>query len=215
MRDLVKGGFIVFAFLSLINTSAAHAQRYGAYGLAPRAKSFRLGTHFGLAFRGDDQTKKSSNYRVGLAGGLDVTYLFHPRFGAGAFAGIGTLASDFGGSKSSTFFGWYGTHLEGRIIAQKGKTVPFLFIRLGGVTHKPSLTSGGVTVESETETVFAYGGGAGVEFMIYRGRKPLYLRLMLGGTLTNSDKLDNIESGDRHDGFSFLSVGLSYYIGRR
>ncbi len=206
---------LAIAIGTLTGTEDCMAQRRGSFGVAPKAKSVRLGTNFGLAFLGDDQTKKSNNYRIGLHGSIDATYLFHPRFGAGIFGGIGTLASDYGGRKSSTFAGWYGTHFEGRLIASQGKIIPFIYVRLGGFTHKPSFTYEGSTREGDTETVFTYGVGTGVEIMIYRGRKPLFLRFMLGGNLTSTDMLDNIESGDMKDGFSYLSVGLSYYIGRR
>ncbi|MBI5648024.1 MAG: hypothetical protein HY962_13925 [Ignavibacteriae bacterium] len=202
------------ALLMLLVQAPAPAQR-GKFGNAPQAKSVRLGSNVGFTLLGDDLTKSSDNYRVGVMGTLDFLYLFHPQFGAGLFAGLGTMSSSFGGQTASTFYGWYGTQFEGRFIWSRGAIVPFVFLRLGGLTHKPQFVTNGNTVEGETETIFTYGGGVGMEILMYRGRKPLYLRLTYGSNLTSSDELDNIVSGDQRDGFSYLTVGVSYYFGRR
>jgi len=73
----------------------------------------------------------------------------------------------------------------------------------------------GYTTEGEKtnrETAFAIPIGGGLDFKL---ADCLYLNLETGVRLTNTDKLDAIESGSHNDAYYYTSLGISYNFSRK
>ena len=205
---------LLVLFATLCADTSAQRSR-GRAGVAPPKGAFRVGADGGTAILGDDLTKSFDNYRLGPFANIDVGYVAHQNFVVALYGSIGSMSSSFGDQEAGNFFLSYGLHFEGRILSNRGAIIPFAYVRLGGLTMRPSLTHAGETTEADEVTAFTYGIGAGIEFLVKKGRNPISIRLMGGGTLTTTDELDMLNSGGNKDGFSYISAGILFYFSRR
>jgi hypothetical protein len=215
----MKQGYLIpllFVALLLCDGAQASAQRSSGRGSgAPPKGSFRIGANGGIAILGDDLTKTFDNYRLGPIADLDFAYLAHQNFSVGLYGGLGAMASRFGEDEAKNFFQWYGVQFEGRVITNRGAIIPFAFVRLGGISTSPAITRYGITTETGSVSAFTYGIGAGIEFLVKKGRNPISVRFTAGGNLTTTDELDRFVSGGNKDGFSFISAGMMFYFSKR
>jgi outer membrane protein W len=200
-------GLCLLGILLFTLSSSVHAQRYsGRY--VPRVRSLSITGEGGIAVLGCDLTSLDDNYNLEPFGGIEFGYMAARNFKIGLFTSRGLLAAEDNAAKAENTFIIAGLTGHYYFRMSWGRINPYLVFRLGGIfSEAESLTSS--SFQTKTANGFLYGGGIGIEF---HPSRVVGIRIQSTGMLTTSDDLDAIVAGNMADGFTTLSVGISYYF---
>jgi hypothetical protein len=205
-RCIVLCGALCVASFLLPGTTSGQLRGSGK----PLSEVLRIAVDAGIVGFGSDYTKTDENYRFRMFGQIDVHYLLTRSFALGAFAQVGSMAAYYQGVEPSNSFFTTGLAMELRWpVGRGGNAAPYLSFRLGGIFFKPRTSYADADVIGEPQSALVFGGGIGFEYIM---RRKIGFRFEIGSQLTSSDELDNLISGPQNDGFSYFSLGVSYYL---
>ncbi len=203
--------FLIAALSVMLVGQQAEAQMPGL-PYAPRMRSWRIGFEGGVGVLGSDLTKESENYHFRPVAGLELVYILHRNFAIGLCGGGGFMRSTAGDMESNTAYLSGGALIELRIPLLRGSVFPVLQLRGGGVIIDPELRDGIDEYDFNSSNHLFFSMAAGIEAVSWRR---LGIRALFGVTYTSTDSWDLLVRGDDKDGYSFATLSLLYYIGRR
>jgi len=199
---------LLFTFFLLIAASSSLSQNRN-FPDSPFPHSWRISLEGGIAGLGCDITSDDGTYRYKPFGDFEISYVFNPNFYLGLYIGSGRLGAKGDIYEVGSTFYFAGVQPEIRWTVIRGAFAPLIFLRLGGMIAQPYYSVNEVRSEGKQIGGFTYGGGIGFEYVY---KRIVAIRFVGGSILTTTDKLDNIVSGNLNDGWSFFSIGFSYYF---
>jgi outer membrane protein OmpA-like peptidoglycan-associated protein len=180
----------------------------------------RLGIVGGVNIGGEEATLKYAQYTLHPYGMATGQYYPVHRIALSASLFAGTLAAEFSGRAFFPGYGrqqiteydtkYYGASAGGDwLLPTFGDFTPFARFRLGTLMHhtRVSGTNGFERRLSKGATIYQLGGG-----MEYTLNREVKLTLGFDLTLTNSDEIDGLASGDKNDALSVISLGLVFLL---
>jgi outer membrane protein OmpA-like peptidoglycan-associated protein len=201
---------LIVLCLVVFSSSAQHYTRGAA----------RIGIFGGVNIGGEEATLKYAQYTLHPYGMATGQYIPVNRIALSASLYAGTLAAEFSGRALFPGFGrqeiteydtkYYGASAGGDwLLPSFGDFTPLARFRLGTLMHHTRVmgTNGFERRLSKGALIYQLGGG-----MEYTVNREVKLTLGFDLTLTNSDELDGLASGDKNDALSVISLGLVFLL---
>ena len=201
---------VLFCLLAVTTVETGLAQRYGGR-FAPRVRSFGITGEGGVAVMGCDLTSIDDNYYFEPMGGVEFGFLASQNFKIGAYFSRGIMVARQHGDDAENTFNAIGITGHYYFRLSWGRVNPFLFFRAGGLFTNAEANYNNVHY-SQTANGAVFGGGAGVEF---HPSNIVGIRFQAGGMCTSTDHLDALDTGTMEDGYSTLTLGITYYFQMR
>lgn len=200
----------ILAILALVLSLTAYAQRPSRH--LPQPGAWGITFSAGVTGMGGDLTNVQSEYRYKPFGSILVTRQLRSNFQIGAMFSGGMLGAERDLQRASSIMGSIALHGEYRLPVGTGMLAPLAFVQIGAIGAAPDhLEDAQTFTDALTLAPFA-GAGFGLDVTFHRR---FGVRLMGGGMLTGTDKLDGIVSGARNDGVAWISLGVTWYLSHR
>lgn len=200
----------ILAMLAIVLSSTALAQRPSRHLPQPGAWGITLSA--GLTGMGGDLTQVQSEYRYKPLGSILVTRQLRANFQLGAMLSGGMLGAERDLQRASSVMGALALHGEYRLPVGNGMLAPLAFVQIGVIGAAPDHLDDAESF-ADALTLAPFGGaGLGLDVSFHRR---FGVRLMGGGMLTGTDKLDGIVSGARNDGVAWITLGVTWYLSGR
>ncbi|GEM_PF-4189069 len=198
---LFRGRAITFLLLCIALSASVRAQEL----------NYLFGVDLGGNILGNDYTIHLYDYLVRPIGSVYGEYYLTNSLALHASLGAGMFAWDVDRSKIRTGFGYGQVGAMFRLYDNFDYPIPAVFARAGILSKKVLTNQGGFPVEEDLLLKFMYSLGV---ILDYRITERLALRLNFAANLTNIDDLDGTIAGQKYDGFTSATVGLSWLVFR-
>lgn len=200
----------IIALLVLALAIPAGAQRSSRH--MPQPGTWGITFSAGMTGMGGDLTQVQSEYRYKPFGSVLVTRQLRSGFQLGGILMGGLVGAERLQQRASSYMLAVGLHGEYRLSSGTGMLAPLLFVQAGAIAAAPDhIDALDTFADAASVSPFA-GAGLGLDFSYLRR---FGVRLMGGGMLTGSDKLDGVVSGGRNDGLAWASLGITWYLSSR